>query len=340
MASEVDDAPLRFCTQPVIWELDAVNHIPHIDVKRVSSAYETRVRAVLGDYPDVLRLRDRLDPERWKLEWNLPAWLGGCFGLDARLSADICVSNVLGLASIRLRDDVADAEVATTESPASAERMSDALYDAALDVYRGQFDPSSEFWGELAVRMGQWRTATVAASVVEPDQGLASQGTAPRDLAMRGAPLKISAFAVCLLTGHREDFAVIDRCLDHALTAMVLYDSLIDWREDLAASRPNPFVAAARGRALGHVRASSTGADVDIAMLMTDAIPAHFGLIVDELTSAATLASSLGVDALVGHLTHLATNLDQQGAELTTRYQGLAEKAQLLMFGNRPRLAA
>ena len=86
-----------------------MNHIPEIDVERVSAAYEARVRAVLdGDFPAALHLTDRLHPQRWALEWNLPMWLGDAFGLEPRVSAEIRLSNVLGLASIRLSDDLAD----------------------------------------------------------------------------------------------------------------------------------------------------------------------------------------------------------------------------------------
>ena len=72
--------------------------------------------------------------------------------------------------------------------------------------------------------MTEWRAAT--------DVRAGSLG-----LPSRGAPLKISAFATSLIARDTNRFPLLEGCLDHALTAMVLYDHFCDWREDLAAGR-------------------------------------------------------------------------------------------------------
>jgi len=305
--------------------LDAVKQIPEMKTERISAAYEIRVRAILGGgFPDELLLRDRLDPQHWALEWNLPRWLGQAYGLEARLSEEICLSNVLGLASIRLRDDLADGELpAATEAPAAV-RMSDRLYEDALAVYRHTFEPGSVFWTHLQERMREWRAATV-------DGGSASQ------LASRGAPLKISAFAVCLLTARQDRFPLIDRCLDHALAAMVRYDHMVDWRADLTARRWNAFVASMKKTGNG---GQASDAEVLLAMLTTDVIGDYFEVIVVGLERAAALATDAGVHGLASHLTRMATVLGEEGSMLASRHREVLERGQQLLFGVQPRLAA
>ncbi len=315
-----------------------MNRAPEIELERVSAAYEIRVRAALGgDLPEELRLRDRLDPAHWALEWNLAGWLGQAFGLEARLTDEICLSNVLGLASIRLRDDLADGEMVAAGGPLSATQMADRLHEAAVEVYGRLFEPASVFWTQLDLRMTEWHEATIAAAMAGPDAELPLQAASSAQLAKRGAPLKISAFAVCLLAVRRDQFPAIDRCLDHALTAMVLYDHLVDWREDLAAGRWNAFVAASvpAGKPT-----RATGPDVQLAMMTTDAIDAYFEVISDELDRAATLASGVGVRGLATHLEQTAADLDRQGRDLAARYREISERAHQLLFGNQPPLAA
>jgi predicted hotdog family 3-hydroxylacyl-ACP dehydratase len=296
-----------------------------MDVERLSAAYAIRVRAVLnGEFPGELRLSDRLDPRRWALEWNLPAWLGRHYGLEPLLSEELCLSNVLGLASIRLRDDLQDGELSAATDQRSAIHMSDRLYEEALGIYRRSFDPASEFWPQLGLRMEEWRAATM-------------DGGSAKHLAMRGAPLKISAFAVCLLAGRVDQFPAVGRCLDHALTAMVLYDHVVDWREDLAAGRWNAFVASATVPGGGPL---SGAAGVELSMMTTDAVSAYFELIGKELNRAAALASGLGVGELETHLRRTAADLEGQGRALAARYMEISERAHQLLFGNQPPLAA
>jgi len=308
--------------------LDVVNHIPEMDIERISTAYEIRVRALLGgDLPDELTLRDRLDPQRWMLEWNLAAWLGQAYGLDARLTDEISVSNLLGLASIRLRDDVEDDELPASTGSAAALDMSDLLYEDALAIYRRSFDPASALWTFLSEQMSVWRAATVG-------------GGSRNRLAGRGAPLKISAFGVCLLTDRAGQFPLIERSLDRALTAMVRYDHLVDWRDDLAAGRWNAFVEAAVRTAKSARATRINDADVLLAMLTTDAIEAYFDAIVGDLERAASFARDAGVPLLATHLAGTAADLGDQGVALADRYRAISERARQLLFGIRPPLAA
>ena len=113
--------------------------------------------------------------------------------------------------------------------------------------YRTLFDDVSPFWAERDRLMSAWRRATTAAAL--RSGGSASGEAIGRDLAARGAPLKISVTGLCMLADAPRILEQLDGCLDHALTGMVLYDHFVDWREDVAAGRWNAFVehVSARG---------------------------------------------------------------------------------------------
>lgn len=305
-----------------------MKQIPEMETERISTAYEIRVRALLGGtFPQELMLRDGLDPQRWILEWNLAGWLGQAYGLDARLTDEISVSNLLGLASIRLRDDAEDGELPASTGAAAAIDISDRLYKDALVIYRRSFDRASDFWAYVSEQMSEWRAASV-------------DGGSPNRIAGRGAPLKISAFGVCRLTDRGGLFPLISQCLDHALTAMVHYDHVVDWREDLAAGRWNAFIQASvkSGESTRATRPSD--ADVQLAMLTTDAIEAYFGGIVGDLERASTLARAAEVPLLATHLADTAADLGDQGVTLANRYRDMAGRARQLLFGIQPPLAA
>src|SRR5207248_6389978 len=135
---------------------------------------------------------------------------------------------VLGRGSIRLRDDLADGEVSAEETR-SAVALSESLYALAVDQFRRHLPATSPFWGYLETCMRAWREST---GHMDADR-----------LAARGAPLRISAYAVCLLTSQEAVFPIVEASIEHALTGLALYDDVGDWRSDLVAGRWNAFVA-------------------------------------------------------------------------------------------------
>ena len=191
-----------------------------------------------------MRLFDRIEPGRWTLEWNLPWWLGLAFGLDEDEATELVVGTVLGLASVRLQDDLADGDVPASERAAAID-LSATLYELALAPYRSRFPASSPFWDHLATTMAAWRAATDGATPRD-DRARNELDESHARLAARGAPLKVPAFAICLLTDRIDAYPILDRGLDHALTALVLYDHFGDWQADLAAA-----VERARRRGVG-----------------------------------------------------------------------------------------
>lgn len=269
-----------------------------------------------------MQLLERLAPGRWTLEWYLPWWLGNALGLEAAVTRELVLSNVLGLGSIRLQDDLADGEVAD-EAVDDTRALATALYEAALEPYRAWFAAASPFWNHLGARMQAWRVASDGTD--EPG------GPA---LAARGAPLHIAAFGACLLAGRIEAYAPLEACLDRALEALVRYDHLADWEADLDAGRWNAFVAATTSEspAAGTRRRDRTATYV--AMLTTDAVARWFGRIDEGLLGAASIADTLSppVPPLGAHLRTFAAGLRVQGAAIHERYRDLGDAAAKHLF--------
>lgn len=282
------------------------------------ATYQRGVGDVRPDLlPMAMKLLERLAPERWMLEWHVPWWLGLALGLDRAIAREIVLSNVFGLGSIRLQDDLVDGEVVSRRAVA-AKTLATVLYELALEPYRSRFPAGSPFWVHLETCMSDWRTAT---------------GDGDR-LAARGAPLKISAFAVCRLTDRVDLYPSVDRILDEALEALVLYDHLADWQADLDAGRWNAFVA-------GLSDGPQTVADrvrhrraVLVAMMTTDAVTQHIGRVEAGVLRAADLSEALEVPLppLVAHLRAFARQAGERARELQAHYQDLGDRAARLLL--------
>ena len=65
-----------------------------------------------------------------------------------------------------------------------------------------------------------------------------------------------------------------------------------------------------------------------------NAIELAFASIHEELGLALVACDLIGVPALAGHLTGLATQLDTEGMLLTNRYRELGEQAAAAIFGH------
>jgi hypothetical protein len=291
--------------------------LPELDTAWLSAAFERQARSACPELlPDAMRLLDRLEPARWPLEWQLPWWLGHELGLAPAVARELVLGNLLGLAAIRLRDDTADGELEPA-AVGAAGVLSDALYGAALDVYRGLFAPDAPIWTEVERRMAEWRGSSGDSA------GLAS----------RGAPLKISAFAVCLLCGRIDGWPRLEACLDHALSAMVLHDHLADWPADLAAGRPNAFVAATSIGPQSVERRDQQRTEVLAAMMARDAVASHARQVQAALDAACQIATGLGLPTLADGRAGIAARLDEHATQLDDHYRQLGDRAVTLVFG-------
>jgi hypothetical protein len=305
--------------------------IPELDIAGVSSAWRRSVEAACPEHlPLAMRLFDRIEPGRWTLEWNLPWWLGLAFGLDEDEATELVLGTVLGLASVRLQDDLADGDVPASERAAAID-LSATLYELALAPYRSRFPPSSRFWAHLATTMAAWRAATDGAAPGDTGTHHELDDTHGR-LAIRGAPLKVPAFAICLLTDQMDAYPVLDRGLDHALTALVLYDHFGDWQADLAAGRWNAFVAAASGLPQDPASRDRVRAAVQLALLRGGAVKTYVNRVTTELELAATLFDLLGLTPAVAHFRSSASSIEAQGVAWQGQYDDLAEQAGRLLY--------
>ena len=307
--------------------------IPDLDTRAVVDAAVDRMRSADPGHVAVLpAVLARLDPARWTLEWYLPWWLGHAFGLSSGLAFELVVSDLLGLASIRIEDDLVDGQVPLEERAASR-GLSRALYEQALGPYRSWFGPSHAMWSRIDGWMSAWREAGRAHTVDSFDSG--SGQLATRRLAARATPLRIPAYAICALADRPADFATVDRCLDHALAALVLYDHLVDREDDLDAGRWNALVAAASSLPQTAEHRDRNRVALGVA-LMTDGAAEELGRRIEaELMEAAAVSEGLRCPPLTDFLRESGARAREQAVEVDAHYRGVAEQATRLLFGDR-----
>jgi hypothetical protein len=290
-----------------------------LDIVAVATEYDRIVSLACPEQRLLAgRVFERIQPDRWTLEWSLPRWLGEAFGMDPEVIAEIVLSNVLGLGAIRLEDDLVDGDVPPVEV-AGARVLGAALFDAAVRPYRAMFAADSPFWTELDRRMSEWRAAA------RHDVGA---------LAARGAPLQVSAYAVCLAAHRPEFYPALERCLDHALQALVLYDHAADWEADLDAGRWNAFVAAMVDAPDLRAARERLGVAVRVALMTSDRAEAFFARVADQASRAAAAAGQLPVRVprLVDHLESWAAEVEHQGVAYRGRYLEFGDRAARLLL--------
>ena len=103
---------------------------------------------------------DRVSPPNWTLEWSLPGWLGDALHLPAGPTADLTLANVVGLAYVRLRDDLMDGEIPEGDRR-TALMLATAFYRTWLLAYTDMFASGSPFWAFFEQYMAQWAGATL-----------------------------------------------------------------------------------------------------------------------------------------------------------------------------------
>ncbi|HEX5591428.1 MAG TPA: hypothetical protein VFX65_14140 [Candidatus Limnocylindrales bacterium] len=277
------------------------------------------LRRVAGREPRLERLAvrhlARLTPDRWTIEWHLPAWLGRRFELEPAFVEALVQANVLGLLAIRLEDDLEDGEVAPSEI-ADTRVLARLALDLAVGEYAARFGAGSPLWTFLDRSMAEWRA-----------------GASGIDLAVRGAPLKIAGFAACLQADRLDLWPTLERSLDGAVTALVLYDQFCDWEADLTAGRWNAFVASIVGGPRRRASPERDRAMVLAAMLTGPVVREHFDRAVRAARDAAAIADDLEVSELEAFLTSWAARTSEQGAQVADHYQHAGDQAARLLLG-------
>jgi hypothetical protein len=157
-------------------------------------------------------------------------------------------------------------------------------------------------------------------------------GIGPKSLAARGAPLRISAYAVSLLKSQAASFPIVEAAIDHALTGLALYDDVGDWRADLAAGRWNAFVAElSEHPQLPEFRAGNRR-QVLVKMLAQDGLIPYCARISREFRAGAALADEVDVLPLAAQLRNLAVAVEEQAAAFQHHYRDAADRATALLM--------
>lgn len=183
----------------------------------------------------------RFIPQQWPVEWYLPLWLGRAYGVDPTVWYALTTCNVLGLGFVAAQDDLMEA--GGQEVDETLELLAPLLHQAALTELHALFPAHDPFWSFYQQAMTEWQQAQISGDQITDKPFALWQRDGLAQCGWRGAPLKITATALCLLAGRAAVIPRLHATLNALLAAQVLLDHLDDWQEDLTAGRFNIFVA-------------------------------------------------------------------------------------------------
>ncbi|MFN3331522.1 MAG: hypothetical protein ACK47M_03275 [Caldilinea sp.] len=239
----------------------------------------------------------RISPPNWTLEWSLPGWLGDAMGLSTDNIREVTIGNLFGLAYVRLHDDLSD-ERFIDEERAEALALATRLYQRWLAVYIRLFGDSAQFWGHFERYLDQWLLASLESDRLPAAPFEHYDETHFLALGHRGALIKVCAAATCLLAGREELLPRLEHCLDQLMIGAVLLDHAADWQEDMAAMRPNVFVASMSPLPQIEAHASANRAAVLRELSIGRGARSYFAVIDSRLSTAQSTAENAGIAAL------------------------------------------
>lgn len=307
---------------------------PALDVDGIGAEAEARAIAACPDEDAAVRtLLEALRPPRWTLEWSLPWWLATALGVPADVARELVISNVLGLASFRLRDDALDGEAGL--EPGRVGAIASALLDRAIATYRDLFEPSSPVWSEIRRSIEDWRQAVIDWAPAVAGEPPAMPDTTTAAIARRGAPLRICVSAVCLLAARPDAEPALHAAVEHALAAWVLADDADDWLEDVRGGRRNLFVRALVPDPDPTLSPADLVDEVAIAMLGSDRLRVYHDQIRLEADRAADMAdAAIGPSPFSEHVRTYGERHAARGARMQGEYDAITERATRLLFGH------
>jgi hypothetical protein len=286
---------------------------PFMPPPRLSVTLERAVRAefaaaLAGEPPAVAemgrRVLNRITPPNWTLEWSLPGWLGGTLGLGAPAIASLTLANVLGLAFVKLQDDLLDGEIEDEDRPV-AQLLAAVLHRKWLLVFARQLPGESRFWVDFESYMVQWAQATLAGRQGWPRPFADWTDEELLMLGWRGAPLKSCAVAACRLAHRDELIPQFEAALDRLLIGAVLLDHAVDWSDDLMQGRPNAFVAYCSLRPQAPAHQEENRRAVLAELTIGKGGQSYFRLLLGELAAAQALARAAGCGQLARYVSWL-----------------------------------
>ena len=278
------------------------------------------------------RVLDRITTPNWTLECYLPRWLGDAFDLRPDVSRALVLSNVYGLAYIRLQDDLVDGEV-DQASRKSAILLTSALYHQAMLRYIRLFGWRSPFWGYFEQFMAQWRRATLSSNERPASNFQSYQEADFLRLAERGAPLKICCAGACLLADQEEVIQILTSVVDHLLVGAVLLDHARDWADDLTAGRYNAFVAYASLQPQVPDQREANRLRVLEELYLGDAAQPYFDLVRKHIQMAIETAQAVCCPGLRQYLTSFESQAVAFGEHLADEARTRLRTATEQLFG-------
>jgi hypothetical protein len=299
--------------------------LPSADITSVARQWLAAVAAASPSLAaDGRRLLARLMPPNWSLEWSLPYWLGLRLGLAREAWLALVLSNVTGLAYVRLQDDLLDH--GTTSSPRAA-NLVDVLHGLWLRAWLERFSEGGRFWDWYEECMAEWAEATWQSlhPISTPFRAYGQKELLL--LAHRGAPLKICIAAACLLSGKMERARSIAAAVDALLTGAVLFDHVTDWEEDVRGGRFNVFHSYAAGPTAVTQSPSQKRLFVMRELMVGESGRPYFRLISGELQKAALLADQAGMPELAAFAGWLEAKANRYGEELGRHARTLLQDA-------------
>jgi len=271
-------------------------------------------------------------PPQWTLEWSLPFWLGESFRLPSEATRRLVLSNVAGLAYIRLQDALADGETLPFQ-PALAPLLSTRLYQRWIQEYIDLFGGDHRFWARFTQYLSEWLEATAASNEM-PEHAFQDYG--PDDflrLAHRGAPLKVCAAGACLLAGREDVLPALADAIDHLLVGAVLLDHAQDWSDDLSAGRYNAFVAYTSPLPQTAKFQETNTRSVQQEICLGEAAWPYFQVAQDHLRTARRLAEPVNCPDLQRYLVWLDAQATACSERLASNAAALLDDAVRRLFG-------
>lgn len=255
----------------------------------------------LAELPSRLRqagqdLLRQIGTAHWYLEWHLPRWLGAAYKLPAEVTDKLVLSNVYGLAYIRLQDNLFDGELEGRWEEATA--LASSLYQQWMCQYRSLFNSNSPFWPYLDRFNGQWLRASLEKQGPGGEELRSGLDEAVLRLAERGAPLKICCAAACLLSGQGEADTRLLAGISYHLAGAVMVDHAEDWQEDLEKGHYNALAAFLAPK--GHLQANRQA--ILEELYLGDAARPYFELARRQFQHARDCVSRSGLDELDEYL--------------------------------------
>ncbi len=281
--------------------------------------------------PAMLALEKFARPN-WSMEWYLPRWIGEAFGAPPQTWQSLMLSNLYGLAYVKLRDDLADGETGDL-SDAASHALCMAFYTLWNDAYRALFGANPAFWEYYERYLAQWSAATLEGDHDGAGHPAPLSSEGRLQLAHRGAPLKICCTGVAILTNRPKLIADMETAIDHLLAAAVLLDHAGDWVEDLAAGRYNAFVAYASGLPQIVANREQNRQRVHEELYLGATARPYYAAIREEIDAADDIAQAIGCEGLHDFLVWLDAETLEIAERLAADVAGRLSTAMSELFG-------